>query len=223
MNNIELYSPVKEAKMWGWQHELKALYDFDRSVTQRFGENKLPLYKELGLTGHNGIDIPFNDGTEIYASHDGIIKFAGVDGAGGIGVDVWNKPLRFFTRYWHLRNYIVEEKQPVRAGQIIAYGDSTGKSTGPHLHWGFKRTDAAGNTINKDNGFWGAEDPRPLMRWFKMDSLLTKRDVLMLQALEGYSDAKGAKYWSGKPLRAYLEVRATDKVKELQRALKNSG
>ena len=210
-----IYPPIKEARTWGWQRQIRNLDDLKKLPTQKFGENKLTWYKDMGLLGHNGIDWGYNDGTEVYASHDGVIKFAGIDGAGGLGVDVWDGK-SFFTRYWHLKSWIYNVGTPVKAGQLIAYGDNTGMSTGSHLHFGLKLTDNKGNTINKDNGYLGAIDPFPYMRWWEIN-MLTKEQVEMLQALEGYSDKQGAEYWSGKDLEVYLKTRIKDKIKDLEK------
>lgn len=48
---------------------------------------------------------------------------------------------------------------------------------------------------------------------------MTESEVLGLQALEGYSDPEGAKYWTGKPLSDYLKARLPDKEAELKKAL----
>lgn len=53
-------------------------------ISQHFGENLVPLYAQLGLKGHNGLDIFAPDGAPVYAAHDGIVTFTGEDGSGGL-------------------------------------------------------------------------------------------------------------------------------------------
>ena len=60
------------------QHPVKNV-----QINQKFGENALPLYKQIGLKGHNGIDYHAPDGTPVLASHDGTITYAGLDGSNG--------------------------------------------------------------------------------------------------------------------------------------------
>jgi len=215
---MRLQSPVKIATRYStnWHHELLNLDDFKRCICQLFGENQLPIYKELGLAGHNGIDISLENGDPIYAAHDGIIDFAGTDsmsymnGPAGLGITL--KGDGYKTIYWHLLEFKVKPGDRVKMGDLIALGDNTGYSTGSHLHFGLKLLDNAGNVLDRNNGYDGAVDPLPYIVWW--DSM-TEKEVLQLQALEGYSDLEGAKYWVGKPLEAYLTARLADKIKTI--------
>lgn len=133
-------------------------------VTQPFGANYVDFYSKLGLKGHNGIDFMVNPGVPCYASHDGMVTWAGIDGDGGISVTLWNRNGKFKTIYYHLKDVVVNEGEHVTAGTIIGHCDNTGKyTTGDHLHFGLKETDELGNTINYQNGYQGAIDPAPYM------------------------------------------------------------
>ncbi|MDI3328425.1 MAG: peptidoglycan DD-metalloendopeptidase family protein [Alicyclobacillaceae bacterium] len=87
--------------------------------------------------GHNGIDIPAPAGTPIVAAEDGTVIVSGqVTGFGNCiiidhGSNLW-------TLYGHILDggLLVAQGQPVRRGQVIAKVGSTGRSTGPHLHFG---------------------------------------------------------------------------------------
>lgn len=140
-------------------------------ITQNFAENKVPLYKQLGLLGHNGIDCQAPTNTPIYASHDGIVIQISMDRTAGCGVIIRTLEeaedrhgVRSFhkTIYWHtLSNIPVKLGQQVRIGDIIAYADNTGYSTGSHLHWGLKAIKKGENewdwiTLNQNNGYDGA-------------------------------------------------------------------
>lgn len=148
-------------------------------ISQYFGENKIPLYKELGLKGHNGWDIVCPLGKPVYASHDGQVVYAGQDGKEGIGIvvrtseqylDINNKPQFFKTLYWHLLPSVaVKVGQQVRIGDLLGYGDTTGLATGPHLHWGLKPVYQGENewtwaNVEQANGFWGAVDLAPYVQ-----------------------------------------------------------
>lgn len=214
---MNLQCPIKEAQHFGWQHTLKGLGDFLKCVTQHFGENP-DYYAQIGIKGHNGWDIPYEDGTEVFASHDGT-AFYTQDSSRGLGVAITNKQLKVKTIYWHFKEatHSLNTSWEVKRGDLIGYGDSTGFSTGPHLHWGIKLLDDNGNVLNRDNGFDGAVDPAQFtITWW--DSM-TKEQVRQLQALEGYKDEAGVDYWEGKALSAYLEARLKDKVKTINELL----
>lgn len=137
--------------------------------TQRFGENRLPVYKEMGMRGHNGEDWKCYEGEPIYHAGDFVGRAkTETDRQGGIGVDVFSNDKQedlgyIKLRYWHLEKVAVYDGQEILPGQLIGYGDSTGISTGHHLHWSLKQVSQSGRTLNKDNGYLGAIDFSP---WF---------------------------------------------------------
>lgn len=141
-------------------------------ITQPFGVNFLDFYKKLGLLGHNGVDIKIVTGTRLYACFDGQITFAGIDSSGGVFIEIstngftvggYEGTYRLRTIYYHLEDYTVNTGDWVKAGQFVATSDNSGKyTTGPHLHWGLKidrKTESGWETLDKDNGFFGAVDP----------------------------------------------------------------
>ena len=215
MAEIKLQCPIKQAKYWGWQHVLKDLGDFKRCVGQKFGENP-DYYAWLGIKGHNGWDIPYDDGTEVFASHDGTAHYSEDQGK-GLGVSITGKGVK--TIYWHFKSAVqpLNSTWEVKQGDLIGYGDSTGFSTGPHLHWGIKLLDDNGNVLNRDNGFDGAVDPALfVLTWWNS---MTEQEVKQLQALEGYSDPAGIAFWTGKSLADYLKARLQDKIKTISQSL----
>lgn len=154
------------------QYPLKDIY-----TTQSFGKNATDLYASLGMKGHSGIDFRAEDGTPVYASHDGRVTYAGYDGAGGLTVvirtekefdDVNGKPTFWKTIYCHLKKDTLKVTggQTVIAGQEIAKADNTGASTGSHLHFGLKpiyqgEQDWQWANVEQANGYFGAVDPAP--------------------------------------------------------------
>lgn len=94
-------------------------------------------YGYRGRRRHTGVDIPLHTGTEIYAAFDGIVHKA--EYYGGYGNIVI---LRHYngteTYYGHLSAIHVLQGEWVTAGQVIGLGGSTGRSTGPHLHFEFR-------------------------------------------------------------------------------------
>jgi len=148
------------------------------SVNQKFGANDTPLYAQLGLKGHNGLDLYAPDGTPIYAAHDGTVTFSGDDGSSGIGIvittdkdfDYNGKPTRFKSIYWHLKkgSLKVFASQKVKAGDLIAEADNTGMSTGSHLHFSIKpvlqgETLWSWENVEQNNGYKGSIDPTPYL------------------------------------------------------------
>ena len=83
---------------------------------------------------HGGIDIAIPKGTPVRAAADGVVKFAGWKGGYGYAV-VISHPDGTETLYGHNDKLVVQEGQAVRAGEQITFSGSTGKSTGPHLHF----------------------------------------------------------------------------------------
>lgn len=83
---------------------------------------------------HNGLDIAAATGTPIRAAADGRVTYADWAGTYGMLV-VLDHGDGVVTRYAHNSNIVVRNGQTVRAGQHIANVGSTGRSTGPHLHF----------------------------------------------------------------------------------------
>lgn len=83
---------------------------------------------------HQGVDIPLKTGEPIYATFTGKVRVSKYWGAYG-NVVVIRHENGIETFYAHLSKRLVEENDWVNAGDVIGYGGSTGRSTGPHLHF----------------------------------------------------------------------------------------
>jgi len=83
---------------------------------------------------HSGIDIVSGFGSKVASTADGVIRFAERKGSYGKVVCIKHK-FGYETRYGHLSKILVKENQTVKRGEIIGQLGSTGKSTGPHLHY----------------------------------------------------------------------------------------
>lgn len=93
------------------------------------------IHPVLGFSKyHNGVDIACRQGTWVGAAASGTVEVAGWGGAVGqyIKIDHHNG---YKTMYGHLSKIHVRQGQTVRGGQLIARSGSTGRSTGPHLHF----------------------------------------------------------------------------------------
>jgi murein DD-endopeptidase MepM/ murein hydrolase activator NlpD len=95
-------------------------------------------YRDSPFTGekefHKGIDISTRTGAPIVASADGVVSFTGWDRGYG-RVVVIKHGHGFDTKYAHLKKSIVKKGQHVKRGETIGLVGSSGRTTGPHLHY----------------------------------------------------------------------------------------
>jgi len=87
-----------------------------------------------GRRAHKGVDLPAATGTPIHAAADGVVGKADWFGGYGLYVQLEHGGA-FETRYGHMSRIAVASGQTVRKGDIIGYVGTTGRSTGPHLHY----------------------------------------------------------------------------------------
>ena len=103
-------------------------------LSSAFGMRKHPIdgYNKM----HRGTDFAAPMGTPIMASGSGVIKKARWCGGGGNCIKIKHNST-YETIYAHMKNFArgIKEGLRVKQGQIIGYVGSTGKSTGPHLHY----------------------------------------------------------------------------------------
>lgn len=97
---------------------------------------------------HHGVDIAEDAGTPIRAAADGIVTFAGSKPVYGKTVIITHNDGRE-TLYAHAQSILVNPKQNVRKGQIIATIGTTGRTTGPHLHFEVKVNGKNVNPMNQ--------------------------------------------------------------------------
>lgn len=191
MSKLELWYPIKKP-----------------IVTQVFGVNG-KWYQDHGIDirGHNGIDFMAYHGQPIRAAHDGVVIFSGVDDRSGEGIELVSTEkfnigginANAKTIYWHMekggRN--VQVGDVVKTGQVLGYADSTGLSTGDHLHFGLKRVilwnvGIGATTLDPDNGYLGAIDPTPYWSKYAAEdatnvlSIYNKIIALLKQAIASY-------------------------------------
>jgi murein DD-endopeptidase MepM/ murein hydrolase activator NlpD len=102
-------------------------------LTSPFGERD-HVMGGGGTQFHAGIDLSVPIGTPVQASKDGIVVFAGDNGAYGKAVKL-EHPHGYATLYAHNTRLLVQVGEPVKAGQVICLSGSTGRSTGPHVHF----------------------------------------------------------------------------------------
>jgi len=101
-------------------------------VASGFGYRNDPIYHTTRF--HAGMDFTASNGTEVYATGDGTVSFAGWNQGYGNCVKI-NHGFNYITLYGHLSKILVREGQKVQRGDVIGRVGSTGKSTAPHLHY----------------------------------------------------------------------------------------
>ncbi len=102
-------------------------------VTSRYGNRTSPFTGRAQF--HAGIDIAADFGTSVIAPARGRVVFAGTNGPFGRMLEL-DHGYGLRTHYGHLARALVKRGQTVERGEAIAAVGSTGRSTGPHLHYG---------------------------------------------------------------------------------------
>ena len=102
-------------------------------LSSGFGYRIDPVYKTVKF--HPGLDFTAPQGTPIYATADGVVQTAGNVGNGYGNHIVINHGYSYQTLYGHMSRLKANRGQRVKRGEVIGYVGSTGKSTGPHLHY----------------------------------------------------------------------------------------
>ena len=140
-------------------------------LTQDFGENAVPYYKEMGLKGHNGLDFYSPVGWKMYfnvETPDDITwtcyNYEDKYGKKVVSISDKKVPLEdgeFYVgvTHLHIRESKVKDGQKIKFGDYFAITGNTGfLSTGAHTHESLKITDTRGYAKNTTNGFNGAID-----------------------------------------------------------------
>lgn len=113
-------------------------------LTSAFGMREHPVLG--GRRAHKGIDLAAPTGTPVLASADGVIARADRSSSYGLVVYIQHGA-SIETRYAHMSKLAVAEGERVQKGDVIGYVGSTGRSTGPHLHYEVRVGNVAVNPI----------------------------------------------------------------------------
>lgn len=120
--------------------EIPATYEIDCSgfimpldgairITSNYG------YRKRFGRMHRGMDIGLHTGDTVRSAFDGKVRIVDYEGGGYGKYVVIRHPNGLETVYGHMSRHLVRENEVVRAGEAIGLGGSTGRSTGPHLHF----------------------------------------------------------------------------------------
>jgi murein DD-endopeptidase MepM/ murein hydrolase activator NlpD len=128
-----------------------------KEVTSSFGSRLDPFLGRAAM--HLGIDFRIATGEPVYATASGTVREAGRNGGYGNMVEIEHAH-GLSTRYAHLSKLLVEPGQKVAIGQKIGLAGSTGRSTGPHLHYEVRRN---GEALNPARFLKAGREARTLM------------------------------------------------------------
>lgn len=115
-------------------------------LSSNFGRRSHPITGAAHW--HSGIDLAAPHGSPVVATASGRVAAAGPAGGYGLLVTL-ERADGLQTRYGHLSRIAVAIGQEVGEGEIIGYVGSTGRSTGPHLHYEVRRDGVALNPLNR--------------------------------------------------------------------------
>lgn len=104
---------------WGW-------------LSSRFGRRNDPFTGKAAW--HSGVDFAGKDGSDIVSVGGGVVTWAGERYGYGYMVEV-NHGGGYTTRYAHAKELVVQVGDIVKQGEVLAKMGSTGRSTGPHVHF----------------------------------------------------------------------------------------
>ena len=109
-----------------------SIWPTDGWVSSKFGKRQSPF---TGLREfHKGIDIAAADGQAVFATGNGDVTFAGRNGSMGKMI-VIDHGHGLVTRYGHLKTLLKKKGDKLKRGDVIGYIGSSGRTTGPHLHY----------------------------------------------------------------------------------------
>jgi murein DD-endopeptidase MepM/ murein hydrolase activator NlpD len=152
---------------------LRTPVDFTR-ISSRFGKRYHPTLKKR--KNHHGVDYAAPRGTPIKAAGDGKLIYVGRKGGYGKTVIIQHGG-KYSTLYAHMSRIKPGSRRGkrVRQGQIIGYVGSTGRSTGPHLHYEFRV-----NGVHRNPLTVRLPDAAPITAKYKSDFLNKSRGLVAL-------------------------------------------
>jgi murein DD-endopeptidase MepM/ murein hydrolase activator NlpD len=101
-------------------------------ISSTFGRRRDPFTGRISR--HEGVDFSARKGSRVFATADGMVRFAAYDGGYGYTVEI-DHGNGISTRYSHNAKLLVTKGQKIKRGDVIAYVGNSGRSSGPHLHY----------------------------------------------------------------------------------------
>lgn len=134
-----------------------------KKMASGYGWRIDPIYKTSRM--HTGMDFTAKTGTEVFATGDGTVEATERNGWGYGNCIVINHGYGYKTRYAHLSGFKTKVGDKVKRGDLIGFVGSTGKSTGPHLHYEVERN---GEKVNPIHYYHTDLSPEQYERLLKM-------------------------------------------------------
>jgi len=149
----------------GFRQYTGSPFDFDwlPLVSSYYGYRVHPITGQKDY--HKGIDIAVPAGTNVYATHDGIVSVGYDDGGYGYYITIIGAK-SLVTKYAHLESTVATDGQEIKSGDLIAKSGNSGGSTGAHLHFEvikdgqylnpiyFAQTDGVMGVVPNDPDLW---------------------------------------------------------------------
>lgn len=137
-----------------------------RRLSSGFGRRTDPVLKVKKM--HYGTDFSAPQGTPIYATGDGVIKYTRSSFT-GFGKHVMvDHGFGYETLYGHMSQFNVRSGQKVKRGDLIGFVGNTGKSTAPHLHY---EVHINGKAVNPVNYFYKDLNPEEYEEILRLSSI----------------------------------------------------
>jgi murein DD-endopeptidase MepM/ murein hydrolase activator NlpD len=126
-------------------YEGSFILPLENDISTLFGTKR--ILNEKWISIHKGVDVTGKDGEEVKASNNGRVALAEELFFGGNTV-ILDHGLGIYTIYMHLSNFNVNVGEMVSKSDIIGFVGSSGRSTGPHLHFGVKVMNMSANPVS---------------------------------------------------------------------------
>ena len=124
------------------QYPVRRPLSTSHAITSRYGSRRDPFHHRLAF--HGGVDFRAESGVPVRATADGVVVKASYSGGYGRLVEI-SHGFGLSTRYAHMSSISVRLGEQISAGDVIGKVGSSGRSTGPHLHYEVRR---GGNSVD---------------------------------------------------------------------------
>jgi murein DD-endopeptidase MepM/ murein hydrolase activator NlpD len=126
-----LFQTSRDERLW----EDVFILPVEGKISTEFGLNRSINGQQRSQ--HTGVDLRAEEGTSVLASNHGVVVLVDELFFSGKSV-ILDHGWGLYSMYFHLSEALVREGNRVRTGAILGRVGSTGRSTGPHLHWGIR-------------------------------------------------------------------------------------